>query len=249
MAHRRDVWLDCDPGHDDAMALLLAAHSARITLVGVSTVAGNQSVDKTTANAARFLDAIGADRQILVTRGQSRPLLRVARHDPGIHGESGLDGSVGLDGVPVREARMAPAGDKGVVAMAKAILQRNVETGQKVTLVATGALTNVALMLSLYPEVMDVLDEIVIMGGAMGIGNRHPVAEFNILCDPESAKVVFDAEVKVVLVPLEVTHTALAGPGIMARISAFGTPHSEMIVAVSCRDAPVDRVGCRSLVI
>ena len=223
------IWLDCDPGHDDAMALLLAAHSpGALRLLGVSTVAGNQSVDKTTHNACRVLDAVGAAPAIKVVRGQDAPLLRPARHDPGIHGESGLDGSAILDGVRADPARLvSKAGTKGVMHMAESILGH---TGGKVTLIATGALTNVALLLALYPEVKPALTEIVLMGGAMGIGNRHPVAEFNILCDPEAAQLVFTCGVRVVMVPLEVTHTALATPEVMGRITARRSLLSAMVV-------------------
>jgi len=214
---KKRVWLDCDPGHDDAMAIILAAYGnagtwqARgfhpIDLIGVSTVCGNQTVEKTTDNALRMLNLIDRN-DVPVYRGADKPLTRPKRNCPEIHGESGLDGP----DIPAatRGAQPTPA----VVAMAEALLSG--DPADKPTLVATGALTNVALLFSVYPEVIHRLDELVIMGGAyQGLGNTGPTAEFNIQCDPEAAHIVFEAGLKsLVMVPLEVTHTVLVTPEI-----------------------------------
>ena len=202
---KQAVWLDCDPGHDDAIAILLAANHPNLALIGVSAVSGNQSVDKTWANAVKLMHIAGA-ASVPVYEGQSKPLIRKPKHDPGIHGESGIDGSPTLNKFPLRVIPTEWKTTKGVVAMAQGIQQAEQE---QVTIVATGALTNVALMLTLYPELHSKIRRIVFMGGAMGIGNRHPVAEFNIICDPEAAKIVCDSGLEVVMVPLEVTHTAI----------------------------------------
>ena len=190
----KSVWLDCDPGHDDAMAILLATWTANLRVVGISTLSGNQSIDKTTVNAARMVTVSG--RKIPVIRGQDRPLIRHLHHDPGIHGASGLDGSDELDAFPVDESLYAPfspggATDKpGVTQMFEAIRDHcagpDADADRRITIVATGGLTNLAVLLRLHPAVNDFIREIVFMGGAMGIGNRHPVAEFNILIDPEA---------------------------------------------------------------
>lgn len=220
MERIKRVWLDCDPGHDDAMAIILAAYGepyddsndfrtgvSSINLIGVSTVCGNQTVEKTTDNALRMLNIINRN-DVPVYRGADKPLTRPKRNCPEIHGESGLDGP-DIPAAP-RGAHPTPA----VVAMAEALLSG--DPADKPTLVATGALTNVALLFSVYPEVIDRLSELVIMGGAyQGLGNTGPTAEFNIQCDPEAAHIVFEAGLKsLVMVPLEVTHTVLVTPQI-----------------------------------
>ncbi|KAK9808375.1 hypothetical protein WJX73_008616 [Symbiochloris irregularis] len=208
------VWLDVDPGHDDALALTLAGHSSRLHLLGVSTVAGNQTVEKVTTNCLSVLEAAGL-ADTAVVKGQGKPLMRSAPLlCPEIHGSSGLDLRIGSLPSPTRQALPG----KAVNVMFERISAHHAARGQRVSLVCTGVLTNAALLLLLYPEMADSLQQIVLMGGCMGVGNTHPVAEFNIQCDPEAAKVVFESGVKVVMVPLEVTHTALATDDIIADI-------------------------------
>ena len=221
------VWMDCDPGHDDAIALLLLCNHPSLRVVGVTAVAGNQTVGKTYANALK-LTAIAGKPDLPVYSGQAKPLIRAAKHDPGIHGESGLDGSPTFDAF-AREAPAPPAWTetKGVIAMGEAIAA---DPADQITIIATGALTNVALLLNLFPELKSKIERIVFMGGAMGIGNRHPVAEFNIVCDPEAAKIVVDSGLEVVMVPLEVTHTAIFTAEIQARVEAIGSKLSKMVV-------------------
>jgi inosine-uridine nucleoside N-ribohydrolase len=191
------------------MALLLAGHSDRIDLLGVSTVAGNQSVEKTTINALACLDAFGRS-DVQVVRGQGKPLVREAAHCPEIHGDTGLDNREGERLFP-KSSRKALEGpdNKCVNVMYQSI--QSAGKGRRVKVVAMGALTNVALLLTVYPELVarDEI-EVVFMGGAYGLGNTGPVSEFNMQIDPEAAKVVFDSGVKVTMIPLEVTHTALA---------------------------------------
>eukprot|EP00929_Paragymnodinium_shiwhaense_P041366 TRINITY_DN21485_c0_g1_i5.p1 TRINITY_DN21485_c0_g1~~TRINITY_DN21485_c0_g1_i5.p1 ORF type:complete len:175 (-),score=36.14 TRINITY_DN21485_c0_g1_i5:225-749(-) len=142
------VWMDCDPGHDDAIALLLVANHPQLKLLGVSACSGNQSVDKTWRNAVNLL-AIAGLPDVPVYRGQAAPILRHAKHDPGIHGESGLDGSPTFDSFK-REKDIPEEwkSKKAVFAMGEHIAACE----GKVTIVATGALTNVALFLTMYPE-------------------------------------------------------------------------------------------------
>src|SRR5690348_14777900 len=151
------VIYDCDPGHDDAIALLLALASAELQLLGVTTVAGNQTLELTTANAIRVLDHVGRD-DVPVSAGASRPLIRQRRVAANVHGDSGLDGP-SLPG-PSR----APEPVHAVDWTARAIS----ESREPVTLVATGPLTNVALLLARYPEVEQRLGRVVLMGGAIG---------------------------------------------------------------------------------
>jgi inosine-uridine nucleoside N-ribohydrolase len=198
------IILDCDPGHDDAIALLLALGSPEVELVGVTTAAGNQTLEKTTANALRVLEFVGAD--VPVARGADRPLVRERFVADYVHGESGLDGP-----------ELPPAQGQPVAAHAVDFLAQNVAG---TTLVATGPLTNVALLLALHPDAKP--DRIVLMGGAIGEGNVTPAAEFNIWADPEAARRVFESGLDVTMVGLDVTHQALVTPAHNERLRGSG---------------------------
>eukprot|EP00051_Salpingoeca_urceolata_P031499 m.11824 g.11824 ORF g.11824 m.11824 type:complete len:339 (-) comp4105_c0_seq2:141-1157(-) len=213
------VWLDCDPGHDDAMAILLAGHSPAVRLLGISTVAGNMPLEATTRNALHVCH-IGS-LNVRVVPGQAKPLLRPPVHCPEIHGKTGLDP---VEFPPLPEGMAPDTSVKAIEAMHDAIVA---EKG-KAVIVATGSLTNVALLLTVFPEVKEHLSSITLMGGALGVGNTGPVAEFNIQIDPESAKIVFDSGL-VTMVPLEVTHTALVTPDVLARIHALDTPFASAV--------------------
>jgi inosine-uridine nucleoside N-ribohydrolase len=201
----KNVWLDCDPGHDDVMAILMAAFHPEIHLIGVSTVAGNQSVEKTCSNARAVLSYVGrSDLEVLC--GQASALLAPMPFCAEIHGESGLDGP---DGHALFPFVSAPSEEKfWLPVMREKILKTATESGEKVWLVCTGSLTNAALLLTLHPE-LKVHIQISLMGGALGIGNTGPVAEFNIENDPEAAKIIFESGVPICMVPLELTHQVL----------------------------------------
>ncbi|CAL5224804.1 g7549 [Coccomyxa viridis] len=217
-ADRKSVWLDCDPGHDDALAIILAGYDSRLRLLGVSTVAGNQTVEKVTLNALGLLTAAGL-HSIPVVQGQAKPLMRPAQICPAIHGESGLEF---LDGSSMQDYAVgSPVNEKAVLYMHSCISSH--AESQPVALVCTGALTNAALLVSLFPELLPKI-EIVLMGGCLGTGNTGSVAEFNIQSDPEAAKIVFECGAPVTMVPLEVTHTALATPAVLQRLSVRSTP-------------------------
>src|SRR2546428_7758984 len=188
--------LDCDPGHDDAIALLLALASPELDLLGVTTVAGNQTLEKTTANAIRVLDFVGRGG-IPVAAGADRPLARAPSAAAYVHGEPGPDAPA-----PPPPQR-APLAQHAVDFLADRIRERK----GAVTLVPTGPLTNVALLLALHPDARP--ERIVLMGGAIAEGNVTPAAEFNIWCDPEAAARVFDSGLDVTMVGLDVTHRAL----------------------------------------
>jgi inosine-uridine nucleoside N-ribohydrolase len=206
------VILDCDPGHDDAIALLLALASPELQLLGVTTVSGNQTLEKTTANAIRVLDHVGRD-DIPVAAGAPRPLVRERRTAGEVHGETGLDGP-NLPG-PSRRAEPVHAIDW--------IASTVAASADPVTLVATGPLTNVALFLARYPELETRLERIVLMGGAIGEGNTTPAAEFNIWVDPEAAHRVFQCPVDLTMVGLDVTHQALMTLAHAERLAAAGS--------------------------
>jgi inosine/uridine nucleosidase len=190
------ILLDCDPGHDDAIALLLALASPEVELLGVTTVAGNQTLDKTTANAIRVLEFAGRT-DIPVAAGADRPLLRAQYVAADVHGETGLDGP----DLPPPQGN--PVGQHAVEFLAERI--RAAE--RPVTLIPTGPLTNVALLLALHPDARP--ERIVLMGGAIAEGNTTPAAEFNIWCDPEAAARVFGSGIDVTMIGLDVTHRAL----------------------------------------
>jgi inosine-uridine nucleoside N-ribohydrolase len=202
---------DCDPGHDDAIALLLALASPELDLLGVTTVAGNQTLELTTANAIRVLDHVGRD-DVPVSAGAARPLVRQRHVAANVHGDSGLDGP------SLPQPGRKPESMHAVDWMARAISG----SPHPVTLVATGPLTNVALLLTRYPETEQQLERLVLMGGAIGEGNITPAAEFNIWVDPEAAARVLEGAFDLTMVGLDVTHQALMTQDHASRLMAAG---------------------------
>jgi len=215
------LWIDCDPGHDDAFALWLAAFTPRAKLLGVSTLYGNSPLGNTTRNARRVL-ALAGHTTIPVAPGAAKPLLRPLKACEEIHGESGLEESGRPAGEPPVPEIFSPLSDltPAVVQMHAALTAAYAEHG-RATLVCTGALTNAALLLSLYPEMCAWL-KVVWMGGSMAAGNTQPVAEFNAELDPEAAAVLFTSGVHLTMVPLDVTHTAIVTSSVLARVRAGG---------------------------
>jgi inosine-uridine nucleoside N-ribohydrolase len=206
------TWLDIDAGHDKAMALILAGYSPQLRILGVSTVAGNQTIAKTTTNALRVLDVSGLGcGRTPVSEGAAKPLIRPANQCEEIHGNHGIDGT----NFPLLQ-QTAVTGTRAFEAMRDAV--RSCQAASTpLTLIATGPLTNVALLRLTYPELFTpaAIRQIVLMGG-VGVGNTGSTTDFNIECDPEAASLIFDqaargegVAVPVVVVPLEVTHTAL----------------------------------------
>lgn len=187
------IILDTDPGIDDAAAITLALKSPAIDVRLITTVVGNVAVDKTTANALRLVEFLEMD--IPVAKGASEPLLREHEDSSHIHGASGMDG------YQFPELKTEPIGLNAVEAMKQTIE----ESDESITIVAIGALTNVALLIKEYPEVLHNVKEIVIMGGALGAGNVNSAAEFNVYTDPHAAKIVFDAEVSLIMIGLDIT--------------------------------------------
>ena len=204
------IILDCDPGHDDAIALLLALGSPELELLGVTTTYGNQTLEKTTANALRVLELAGR-ADVPVASGADEPLERelvVAAH---VHGESGLDGPT----LPPPSAE--PVSTDAVAWIADAIGR----SSSPVTLVPTGPLTNIATYLRAHGT--GGIERIVLMGGAIAEGNMTPAAEFNIWADPEAAQIVFDAPLDVTMIGLDVTHKAVTGPDVQRRLREAGS--------------------------
>ncbi|MGH2380505.1 MAG: nucleoside hydrolase [Candidatus Limnocylindria bacterium] len=217
----RRVVLDCDPGHDDAMAILLAAASPAIQLEAITTVAGNQALEKTSLNARRVCSVAGI-HDVPIAAGCDRPLHRAAVFAAEIHGASGLDGVDWPEPTVALDPRHA----------VDLIIELADSDPRPLTIVAVGPLTNVASALERAPDIAGRIERISIMGGAIGLGNWTPSAEFNIHADPEAAAAVIASGAPVTLVPLEVTHRALATADVIARISALGSPVAEMSVAL-----------------
>jgi inosine-uridine nucleoside N-ribohydrolase len=192
------VLIDCDPGQDDALALLLALASPELGVLGVTAVAGNQTVDKTTANALRVLELAGRT-DIRVASGAEGPLSGELVVAADAHGETGLDG-----------VDLSPASTEPVREHAKDFLAARLDASERpVTLIALGPLTNVALLLEAHPEATRRIERIVLMGGAIHEGNQTPSAEFNIWIDPEAAARVFESGLDVTMVGLDVTNKAV----------------------------------------
>jgi inosine-uridine nucleoside N-ribohydrolase len=189
------IILDCDPGHDDAIAILLAVASPEVDLVGVTTVSGNQTVDKTTNNALRVLELAGRG-DIPVYAGADAPFVRARDVAAHVHGETGLDGP----DLPAPSNAARPQ-------HAVEYLAEQYRGAEKPVLVATGPLTNIGLLFATHPDARP--ERIVIMGGSIGEGNRTPAAEFNIWADPEAAQRVFAERLDTTMVGLDVTHRAL----------------------------------------
>ncbi|MGY4721448.1 nucleoside hydrolase [Naumannella huperziae] len=209
----RKIILDCDPGHDDAIALALAHGSPAIDLLAVTTVAGNQTLAKVTRNARAIAATFGLTG-VRIAAGADRPLVGELIVAPDIHGETGLDGPALAEPTDPLDARHA----------AELIIDTVLahQPGE-VSLVPVGPLTNIALAARLEPRITERVDEVVLMGGAVGPGNRTPVAEFNIWADPEAAHIVFGAPWRVTMIGLDVTHRALATPQVRERIRALGS--------------------------
>ena len=204
--------LDCDPGHDDALAMLVALARPEIDLRAVTTVAGNAGLEATTRNALRVLTLVGRT-EVPVAAGASRPLVRpliVARN---VHGASGLDGAA----LPEPAMSVRPT---GAIELMREVLAASTEP---VTIAAVGPLTNVALLLRTHPDLVDRIASIRVMGGAITEGNTTASAEFNIWQDPDAARIVFECGRPITLMTLDVTHQALFGQADVERLEALRT--------------------------
>lgn len=214
------IILDCDPGHDDAIALLLAHGNPGVELVAVTTVHGNQTIEKVTRNALAVARIAGITG-VPFAAGAHRPLVREPEVADSIHGESGLDGPV----LPEPLFDVVPM--HAVDLIISTIMDAPTHT---ITLIPTGALTNIALAVRREPRIAERVKEVVLMGGGYGGGNWSATAEFNIVIDPEAAHIVFGEKWKVTMVGLDVTHQALATPAVVAAITAVNTGPARFVL-------------------
>ncbi|GGF13591.1 uridine-preferring nucleoside hydrolase UriH [Subtercola lobariae] len=215
----RKIILDCDPGHDDAIALLLAHGNPDIELVAVTTVVGNQTLEKVTRNALSVARVAGITG-VPFAAGCSRPLVRAAEVAGAIHGDSGLDGPV----LPEPTLELDPR--HAVDLIIDTVMAH--EPGE-ITLVPTGGLTNIAMAVRKEPRIASRVREVVLMGGAYAGGNWSATSEFNIIIDPEAAHIVFNETWPLTMVGLDLTHQALATPEVAAAIEAVGTAPARFV--------------------
>ena len=211
------IILDGDPGHDDAIAWVLANASPMLDIRAVTTCCGNQTIEKTTYNALRICTLIGLNAPF--AKGRKGPLVAEPLSAPTVHGESGLDGP------KLPEPAFEPSGLDAVTLMAKVLR----ESEEPVTLVPTGPLTNIAALLAAHPELKSKIAHISLMGGGIDFGNWTPAAEFNILVDPEAAKIVFESGIPITMAGLDVTEKALVYPEDFERIRAVGNPVAKVV--------------------
>lgn len=217
MTLKKKIILDCDPGHDDAIAIMLAGKSSCIEILGITIVAGNQTLEKTTKNALNVCQYLDID--VPVYSGCGQPMIRdrqVIADD--IHGETGLDG-------PSFDPLVRSAKEKHGVNF---IIETLMASEGDITLVATGPLTNIAMAMRMEPGIIPKIKEIVIMGGTYQLGNVTPAAEFNILADGDAAHVVFTSGRRIVMMGLDVTRKVLCYPHIVDRMSKINNKAAKL---------------------
>ena len=215
---KEKIILDCDPGHDDAVAIMLAAINPKIELLGITVVAGNQKLEKTVNNALKVCNHLNLD--VPVYSGMSRPMIREQLIADDIHGETGLDG-------PKFEELKIKAEDKHAVNF---IIDTLMNSDEKVTLVPTGPLTNIGMAIRFEPRIIEKINRIVLMGGSYQLGNMTPAAEFNILADPDAAHIVFSSGVKIVMMGLDLTRQASATKEVVEKIKSLNNKASKLFV-------------------
>lgn len=212
----RPILIDCDPGHDDAMAIMLAlANTEQLRVLGITCVGGNQTLDKVSENALKVLTVL--NKEIPVAKGAAGPLIREIAPAPEAHGDTGMDGPI------IEKITMDFVKQNGVEFLRDKILTEN----NKVTIVALGPLTNIALLLKMYPEVKERIECIAIMGGSATSGNSTAAAEFNFWVDPHAAHIVFHSGIPLIQAGTEVSlaasilHTEIDGFKGQGRVSDF----------------------------
>ena len=215
---KEKIILDCDPGHDDAVAIMLAAINPKIELLGITVVAGNQKLEKTVNNALKVCNHLNLD--VPVYSGMSRPMIREQLIADDIHGETGLDG-------PKFEELKIKAEDKHAVNF---IIDTLMNSDEKITLVPTGPLTNIGMAIRFEPRIIEKINRIVLMGGSYQLGNMTPAAEFNILADPDAAHIVFSSGVKMVMMGLDLTRQASATKEVVEKIKSLNNKASKLFV-------------------
>lgn len=224
------IIMDCDPGWDDTIAIIMALSNDKLDVKAITCVAGNVSVQKTTENAKKVLEFMKSN--ITLASGAEEPLEYKFKTIEEIHGEDGLYGL--LDNADYKvDKRKAHELIKDLL----------IESKEKITIVATGALTNIALLIKNYPEVVDRIDKICIMGGGILIGNITPYAEFNIHTDPHAAKIVFNSRIPIIMCGLNVSYKAVCRRGDIDKIKKIGSRKSELVSRILEEAGKVERAN------
>ena len=211
----RKIILDCDPGHDDAIAILLVGQKNYFDLLGITTTTGNQTIEKTTQNAINLVEFLKID--VPIAMGTSTPLVREKQICEAIHGKTGLDG---FD-FPKYNKK---CDSRNAVQLMTNLLLEN----EKVTVVTTGPMTNLAIAIRYEPRILKHIEGIIFMGGSIDNGNVTPAAEFNIVCDPEAAHIVLSSGVPVKMVGLNVTRKALVSKDVVERMKSINNRASDL---------------------
>lgn len=214
---RRKIILDCDPGHDDAINILLALVSPELDVLGITTVFGNVDLAKTTHNANVVCSLV--NKNVPLFAGASEPLLNPRISAESCHGASGLEGP----NLPPPQLKMQ---DQHAALF---IIESVRQYPHEVTLVPTGSLTNIALAMKMAPDIVPLIKEIVLMGGSTDNGNWTPAAEFNILTDPHAAHIVFNSTAPVTMFGLNVTHQAIANPKVVELFRQLHTKTGDFV--------------------
>ncbi len=214
MSEKTKIILDCDPGHDDAVAILLAGASRKIDLLGITVVSGNQTLDKTVTNALEVCEVAGLN--VPVYGGCPQPMVRKKKEAGDIHGKSGMDGP---EFIPLSRG---PEKKHAV----QFIVDTLMHSEGDITMVTTGPMTNLAMAMRMEPRIVEKIKQIVLMGGSYQNGNVTPAAEFNIISDAEAAYVCFNSGCPITMVGLDVTRKALCYPEIVERMEKIGNKAS-----------------------
>ena len=213
----KNIILDCDPGHDDAVAIILAGQKKYFNLLGITTESGNQTIEKTTKNALNLVNFLKLD--VPVAMGLNEPLVREKQICEEIHGKTGLDGyEFKLHDKTIEEIN----GPELIVKLTS--------NNEHVTIIATGPITNVAVALKIKPEIKKHIDEIIFMGGSVDNGNVSPAAEFNVLCDPEATHIILNSGIPVKMVGLNVTRKVLCSKEVVNRMEGIHNQTSDLFV-------------------
>ena len=215
---KRKIILDCDPGHDDAFAILLAGNNPMFDLLGITVASGNQTLEKTGRNALNLVQYLNID--VPVCLGAINPIIKEVEVCEAIHGDTGLDG---FD-FPELEI------DYDTRSAMDFMIESILSSDEKVTVITTGPMTNLALAIRMNPNILDNIEEIVLMGGSYQNGNVTPAAEFNIFYDPEAAYICFNSGVKVTMVGLDVTRKVKVFSHIIDRMEKVNNRASDLFV-------------------
>ena len=213
---KRKIIIDCDPGHDDAIAILMAANNPKLDLLGITIVAGNQTLEKTCKNGLNVCQALNI--KVPIYAGVPLPMVREQVVAANVHGETGLDS-------PVFGPLKIKAEDKHAISY---IIETLMASDGDITLVPVGPLTNIAMAMRIEPRIIPKIQEIVLMGGAYSIGNFTPSAEFNFYADPEAAHVVFTSGAPIVMMGLDLTNQTICTKDIIKRMEAIGNKASAL---------------------